>query len=145
MSEKLAIFLEQQKTIPHDIHQRLSSFFFTTIDRPFRAESGGVTFEYLAFRNLWARLSSIVIKEEDARLYLTTLDRMYILAYDEDEINCKRWWTTFWMNVGMKLPQLAIDRIQQLLIVSIDRKDFTCLSLLTVNMYIQRMLFYFSL
>ena len=78
-------------------------------------------------------MDSIVIKEEDARLYLTTLDRMYSLAYDEDEKNCKHWWTTFWMTVGKKLPQLTIDHVKQLLIVTIDRKDFTCLSLLTVN------------
>jgi hypothetical protein len=58
---------------------------------------------------------------------------MYTLAHDENDKNVRYWWVNFWINVGMKLPQIAADRIQKLLIITIDRKDVTCLSLLTVN------------
>jgi hypothetical protein len=58
---------------------------------------------------------------------------MYTLATDEDDKDVRYWWVNFWIYVGMKLPQLAADRIEQLLIITIDRKDFTCLSLLPVK------------
>jgi hypothetical protein len=132
MSEKIFTFLEQLKIVPHDIHQQLCSFFVAALDRPLCTENGLKTFEYSAITNLWARLSSIIIKEDDARLYLTCLDRMYTLAHDEDDQDVRYWWVNFWIYVGMKLPQLAVNRIQQLLIITIDRKDFTCLSLLPV-------------
>jgi len=133
MSERIFTFLEQLKTVPHDIHKQLSSFFVAALDRPLYTENGLKTFEYLAIRNLWSKISSIVIKEDDASLYLPCLDRMYTLAHDEDDKDVRYWWVNFWINIGMKLPQLAANRIQQLLIIIIDRKDFTCLSLLPVN------------
>jgi hypothetical protein len=133
MSERLFTFLEQLKTVPHDIHKQLSSFFVAALDRPLCTENGLKTFEYSAIRNLWSRISSILIKEDDARLYLTCLDRMYTLATDEDDKDVRYWWVNFWINVGRKLPQIAADRIEQLLIITIDRKDMTCLSLLPVK------------
>jgi len=135
MSERLFTFLQQLKTVPHDIHKQLSSFFVAALDRPLCTENGLKTFEYSAIRNLWSNISSILIKEDDASLYLTCLDRMYTLAYDEDDKDVKYWLANFWINVGMKLPHLAVNRIQQLLIITIDHKDFTCLSLLPVNIF----------
>jgi hypothetical protein len=133
MLERLFTFLEQLKIVPHDIHKRLFSLLVAALDRPLYTENGSYTFEYFAIRNLWSRIGSILIKEDDARLYLTCLDRMYTLAHDENDKNVRYWWVNFWINVGMKLPQIAADRIQKLLIITIDRKDVTCLSLLPVN------------
>jgi hypothetical protein len=136
MSERLFTFLEQLKIVPHDIHKQLSSFFVAALDRPLCTENGLKTFEYSAIRNLWSNISSILIKEDDASLYLTCLDRMYTLAHDEDDKDVRYWWVNFWINVGRKLPQLAAHRIEQLLIITIDRKDFTCLSLLPVSLIV---------
>jgi hypothetical protein len=134
MSERLFTFLEQL-TVPHDIHKQLSSLLVTALDRPLCTENGLKTFEYFIIKNLWSNISSILIKEDDASLYLTCLDRMYTLAYDEDDKDVRYWWVNFWINVGRKLPQIAADRIQQLLIITIDRKDMTCLSLLPVKIF----------
>lgn len=56
-----------------------------------------MTWIYLTIRNLWSKLSSIIIKEDDARLYLPCLDHMYRTVYDDDDDdkNVRYWWTNF--------------------------------------------------
>lgn len=133
MSEKLFTFLEQLSTIPQSIHEQLSSFILLALDRPLNSESGTPTLEYFCVRNLWSGISSIINKESEVRIYFPCLDRMYILIIDDDEKNAKYWWTNFWVFIGMKFPQVVADRLEQILTITIDRKDMTCSSILPVT------------
>jgi hypothetical protein len=133
LSARLAKFMEQFKTLPHDIHQQLVLFYMAALDRPLYAENGIRKFEYFAMNNIWYQVSACLIIEEDARLYETCLDRMYTRAQDDNDKDLKHLWVHFWTYVGMKLPQMAADHVEQFLVTTIDHKNLSFLTLLPVS------------
>jgi hypothetical protein len=133
MSARLAKFIERFKTLPHALHQQLASFFMATLDRPFFTENGTRKFEYTAMSNLWHKVGPCLVDESDALVYDSCLERLYTRAQEDDDKDLHDWWITFWTTVGMKLPQVAADHVEQFLITTIDRKDMSLLSLLPVS------------
>ncbi|CAF4256628.1 unnamed protein product [Rotaria sp. Silwood2] len=83
--------------------------------------------------NLWHQLRVCLINEEDARAYNTCLGRLGIRAQDDNDKDLKYWWLSFWTTVGMKLPQVAVDHVEQFLATTIDQKDMNFLVILPVS------------
>jgi hypothetical protein len=133
MSARLAKFIREFKTLPRALHEQLSSFFMATLDRPFFSENGYRKFEYTAMSNLWHAVGPCLVDEDDARVYETCLERLYTRALDDNDKDLHYWWVTFWTTVGMKLPQVAADHVEQFLVTTIDRKDVSFFVLLPVS------------
>ena len=103
------------------------------LDRPLYAENGNRKFEYFAMNNIWYQVSACLFNEEDARLYKACLDRMFTRAHDDNDKDLKYLWVHFWTFVGMKLPQVAADHVEQFLVTTIDDKNLSLLILLPVS------------
>ncbi|CAF2614744.1 unnamed protein product [Rotaria sp. Silwood2] len=88
--------------------------------------------------NLWHQLRVCLINEEDARAYNTCLGRLGIRAQDDNDKDLKYWWLSFWTTVGMKLPQVAVDHVEQFLATTIDQKDMNFLVILPVKQIIRQ-------
>ncbi|CAF4876840.1 unnamed protein product [Rotaria socialis] len=133
LSARLAKFMEQFKTLPSALHQKLALFFMAILNRPLYAENGIRKFEYWTMNNIWHYVSLCIANQEDVRLYNTCLDRLYTRAQDDNDQDLKCWWISFWQTVGMKFPQVAADHVEQFLCITIDEKDMSFLVLLPVS------------
>ncbi|CAF4015801.1 unnamed protein product, partial [Rotaria sp. Silwood1] len=130
LAARLAKFMEQFKALPSALHQQLALFYVAALDRPLYAENGNRKFEYFAMNNIWHYVRACLINEEDVRLYKACLDQMYTRAQEDNDKDLKYWWVSFWQTVGMKMPQTAVDYIEQFLYITIDGKDMSFLPLL---------------
>ncbi|CAF3078598.1 unnamed protein product [Rotaria socialis] len=133
LSARLAKFMEQFKTLPSALHQKLALFFMAILNRPLYAENGIRKFEYWTMNNIWHYVSLCIANQEDVRLYNTCLDRLYTRAQDDNDQDLKCWWISFWQTVGMKFPQVAADHVEQFLCITIDEKDMSFLVLLPIT------------
>ncbi|CAF3918965.1 unnamed protein product [Adineta steineri] len=88
------------------------------------------------------RVASVIYNENNAHLYETFLDRMYMNVKNDNKTMLCQWWTGFWLTIGMKLTNIAIDHIDQFFEYTFNYKDMSFIGLLMM-LYNQRFeLFY---
>ncbi|CAF3019485.1 unnamed protein product [Rotaria sp. Silwood2] len=80
---------------------------------------------------LWCSIGVYIQNEDDARPYEPCVDRLYQLAYEDEEEKLYQWWIDFWIIIGLKCPNISIDHIPQLIDAVIDRKRIELLTMLS--------------
>ncbi|CAM4794789.1 unnamed protein product [Rotaria magnacalcarata] len=103
-------YIEILKALPHEVHCRLASFILTTLVYPIQNEDGQVSFEYLP-----------------------CIQKLYSLVYADNEQRFYDLWSSFWNSVGFRLPDVAIDHIEDFLNDILDRKHIAAATLLPVK------------
>ncbi|CAF4268347.1 unnamed protein product [Rotaria sp. Silwood2] len=126
----LAKYIELLKTLPNEVHHELASFILATLACPIQYENGQTSFEHISAMQLWYRIGQCLTNEADARLYGLCIKKLYSLACDDNEQTFYDWWSMFWNTVGMKLPNVAADYVEDFLSDTIDRKHIAVTSLL---------------
>ena len=129
----MATYIDLLKGLSHDAHVRLSALLLKALSCPLRYESGQSSLEYSIVESIWDRVSPYVANAADVRLYEPCVQRMHSLACDEDEARCFDWWTTFWIHVAMKTPEVAADHVDEFFRDAVERKRTVMASLLPVG------------
>ncbi|CAF3843939.1 unnamed protein product [Rotaria sordida] len=130
LATHLAKYIELLKILPHEVHRELASFILATLACPIQYENGQTSFEHIAATQLWYRIGQCLTNEVDARLYKLCIKKLYSLACDDNEQTFYDWWSLFWNMIGMKLPNVAADYVEDFLSDTIDRKHISVASLL---------------
>ncbi|CAF1320133.1 unnamed protein product, partial [Didymodactylos carnosus] len=87
MASRLAIYIDILKTLTHDLHRQLASFFLVSLSRPRKYENGQLSFEYVETMHLWFKIAPCLTMETDTRLYEPYLKQMHAVACDDAAIN----------------------------------------------------------
>ncbi|CAF4634898.1 unnamed protein product [Rotaria sp. Silwood1] len=130
LATHLAKYIELLKTLPQEVHRQLASFIVDTLTCPIQYENGQTSFEHIAAMQLWYKIGPCLTNDTDARLYGSCIKKLYSLACDDNEKTFYDWWSMFWNVVGMKLPNVAADYVEDFLSDTIDRKNIAVASLL---------------
>jgi hypothetical protein len=119
--------------LPHDDHGRLALLLCQALSCSLRYESGNKTFKYAIAERLWRRLCSCLNNTADIRLYEKCIQRIHVLARDDDETEFFEWSLTFWTAVVMKSPEFAADYVEDFFKDIIERDQTRMASLLPVS------------
>lgn len=92
-----------------------------------------MTLEYLTVANCLLKVAVTITNENDARLYQAFLGQIYIQAKEEENELLHQWWLGFWMIVGSKVPNVAIDHLEYLLDDTLNSKRMDLVHLLVVR------------
>ncbi|CAF1200313.1 unnamed protein product [Rotaria sp. Silwood1] len=130
LATQLGKYIETLKDLPHEIHRQLASFILTALKRPCKNENGQMSFEYSIMMIVWFKIPQCLKNEADIRLYESCLKEIHSLACDNEEKSFFDLWNTFWMIVGMKVPDAATDYVEDFLNDLLDRKHLTMTGLL---------------
>ncbi|CAF3075045.1 unnamed protein product [Rotaria sp. Silwood2] len=130
LATQLGKYIEVLKNFPHEAHRQLASFILIALQRPYQKENGQMSFEHIITMIIWFKLAQCLTNEADFRLYESCIKKIHSLACDNDEKTFFDWWNTFWSIVGMKLPDVAADYVEDFLNDLLDRKQVNMIGLL---------------
>lgn len=99
------------------VHNALNSMFLTIFDQPWNTERGSASFSKEVFDAFWPSCFEVLTSENDARIYLPSVSKLYILSRDKrkQETEFYQHWSSFWSNVGRRFPAIAEDQVETLL------------------------------
>ncbi|CAF3410645.1 unnamed protein product [Rotaria sp. Silwood2] len=127
---ELATYIEHLKTLPYEVHCQLAALIIVTRSCPIQHGNGINTFEHTIVSQIWYRIGPCLNNHKDVRVYEKCLKKLYSLGCDDGQIVFYSWWSIFWNNVGIKLPDTAADFVQDFLHDALDRKQISVASLL---------------
>ena len=111
----------------------MASFILLTLNYPTTDEKAQITFEHILATQIWYRIGPCVTSQNDAREYELVIKKLFVLACENPESEYYNWWSTYWLIVGMKLPDVAVGYIDDFLADTIDQKHIAVATLLPVS------------
>ena len=133
MSSRLAMFFQKHQRLSTRVHSLLSALFTSLLDYPSCDEDQNLSFEYILMAIMTLRVAMTICNENDARLYEPYLDRVYQIVKNDKQSSLYEWWIQFWLIVGIKIPSVAVNHIEQFLEHTFNTKDMNFCGLLTVS------------
>ena len=99
------------------IHNTLNSMFVTIFNQPWIDEHGSASFSQEIFSAFWPSCFEMLANENDARIYLPSVSKLYALSRDKrkQETDFYQYWSSFWSTVAKRFPPIAEDQVETLL------------------------------
>ncbi|CAF1175185.1 unnamed protein product [Adineta steineri] len=133
LSNQLGDFIQRLKRLSNNVHSKIASLFLSILNYPFYDEDHNMTFQYTVLVCLLFRVASVIYNENDARLSQPFLDEMYMNVKNDNKTMLCQWWIGFWLTIGMKLTNIAIDHIDQFFEYTFNSKDMSFIGLLMLS------------
>ncbi len=130
--------MQTLKTLSSSIHNTLNSIFLNIFDQPRQNENGSPSFAQQVFIQLWPAFFETLMTEEDARIYLQSISKLYTVVRNEDGVETPffQCWSSFWSIITIRFPKIADDEVEILLSEFINRNQISFLHLLQVRILI---------
>ncbi|CAF0846606.1 unnamed protein product [Adineta ricciae] len=131
ISSHLAIFFQKHQRLSTCVHSVLSALFTSLLDYPLYDEDRNPSLGYILMAIMTLRVAMTICNENDARLYEPYLDRVYQIVKNDEQTSLCQWWIQFWLIIGIKIPSVAVNHIEQFLEHTFNTKDVSFCGLLT--------------
>ncbi|CAF3476646.1 unnamed protein product [Rotaria socialis] len=126
------------------MHSKLATRYASLIDHACSDDNHNMTCRYVALTILVYKTIFTILNENDARLYEPFVSRIYMNLNDDDKVLVHRMWVNACHIIGIQVPTVAADHIEQFLDYTFKKKDTSRVGVLLLGHRIWRNVYQMS-